>query len=1822
MSAPDESVLDVTLDLLEDDESPPAPSVASARPLPPRPKVTLTGAAPLTTPSPRAVAVASGSPPPIPVRSASGGPVRTDSQSRIAAASVAEAPPAIGSSRDGGFDEDALVILDEKLAERVAPLALADDKVGLARVHVERAILAELAGEDAKAIAQLERAIAAQPDFAMPRGILRRKIHSRARLGPMLAHLEREIALAGSDVAEASLLAERARLLTASGEARPQLRKAWESVLLRLPNHPAALSGLEGELEALWLENPASGAEALAAHLGRMAEASLADRELAAWLHVERARLLASLVNQRAEAIAAFERALQLDPRVGPIRAAYQRFAAETDDAVTLVRLLAEGAEREADPIAAAVAEYDAATIAQAKNLGDGLAIALLESAVRRFVGDDGTLAFDAEELGPSGMLLRSLVLERLLTLYERDGRRTEAIHVRQARLALATEPAVLSFEHATLSALREAAGDRDGAVDEMLAAHTLAPEDIVLFEESDRLLAAADRHFERIALAEREFDRRAASGHGAPEERALLLVEAARIAEALGYAEGARRLLGLALEAAPTDNEVLAAVALRRAPAPSDDALGPTRDVIDLFEAAAKAETDDARAVAHLERVAVLWENVIVDPVRAADAYGRILAREPGRRSAIFGWQRTAALAKKPATVAEALLAEADATRDDAESRLLRVRAAEILAPLDDSRALTLLNEVLVKDPRHERALIAVTRIHATAGRAKPLALALEARIAAARPGPERLRAYLHLARLRGRELGAREEAIAALHAALHEDPDHPATLAELLRMEDDPTRREKELGAFAARGRTPLDRARWLLEAAELRELALADDAGAERHLRKALAELPGAPLVLKRLERVLARRAFRDQGREGQKRPETTRAGRERMAVLAEIAESSRFTPADRRSADLGLAEARFAARVDEDTAVGRLESQGDGLAARLLVRHFRTISAFPKLARAYGLFAERTADAIAKRGALWAKAALEAWKIPSNSGPSTATYQEILAVDPTDLGALEAVLRLAFPAARDGDDAARFAVITALRSFTAAELRDRTGNAAHIDRSVVLAGEMQLATALERWTPSPSTKMKREIVERFARALDADRRSLSAAKGLARAARRFGDRPREILATEALAELATTSTEASELYLQAAQISLAIAATASAGADAGPERGLARGAARGFLEKAFARHPDAHAAAELYLTLSEEDGEIRQLVDQFRELFDRATQPETRVFVGFAAARHARDSLQNTTTARALVEKVLALAPESDVALLLLAELLVEARAWPEATERLEAVARLTTDSERKLRALVGLARIYETVLPAPDERERILRALIVVEPREPKHANALAAHLIARASTAEAPLAVALRREASQLLESVVPLAADMTGRARALVAVAKGRELLGELDAADAALGQALALSPDPERFVAGLESGVRDARRLANVLGAANRFDGAEGREPPPERLQRLGILLLARCGDAAAAIAPLRASLTSRTGAGTADARAALVEACARVQAPEQAVDAGLPLVYPTPDGLLALADAETPLRTLSQALVAVGRSDEARPLREVLGDELSLPRTPAERPAEAPLPRAALHGLVPSQEPLLAVILAMQGLETKLLRGDLAEVGVAPREKISARIGHPLRTAMERLLRPFGAPPFEMVVSDVLTAPRVIQQDEPWVLLPSRLSSDRDPATLVTLARAAARIALGYPWLFELPAARIEALLVAVGRSVAPSFARGRVDGISERFVAEYEAPIAKAMPRKVRKQLEETLAGVSAGEAAAPVDAAAFVDALVDGELRLAWSLVGGLPAFTAGTSAAARLADPRFHALVRFAATREGAAWARRLGGLD
>ena len=56
--------------------------------------------------------------------------------------------------------------LIELLAARIEQLAKTEDRVGLARVHVERAIVHEILGEDAKVNFEVESALRVDPDLA------------------------------------------------------------------------------------------------------------------------------------------------------------------------------------------------------------------------------------------------------------------------------------------------------------------------------------------------------------------------------------------------------------------------------------------------------------------------------------------------------------------------------------------------------------------------------------------------------------------------------------------------------------------------------------------------------------------------------------------------------------------------------------------------------------------------------------------------------------------------------------------------------------------------------------------------------------------------------------------------------------------------------------------------------------------------------------------------------------------------------------------------------------------------------------------------------------------------------------------------------------------------------------------------------------------------------------------------------------------------------------------------------------------------------------------------------------------------------------------------------------------------------------------------------------------------------------------------------------------------------------------------------------------------------------------------------------------------
>ena len=81
-----------------------------------------------------------------------------------------------------------------------------------------------------------------------------------------------------------------------------------------------------------------------------------------------------------------------------------------------------------------------------------------------------------------------------------------------------------------------------------------------------------------------------------------------------------------------------------------------------------------------------------------------------------------------------------------------------------------------------------------------------------------------------------------------------------------------------------------------------------------------------------------------------------------------------------------------------------------------------------------------DVRARLGALWQLAALEEWRLPVTSPAHT--YGSILALDPTDPGALEANFRRELPNARRGEPRARKSVIAAMRQLSALAADDTT------------------------------------------------------------------------------------------------------------------------------------------------------------------------------------------------------------------------------------------------------------------------------------------------------------------------------------------------------------------------------------------------------------------------------------------------------------------------------------------------------------------------------------------------------------------------------------------------------------------------------------------------------------------------------------------------------------------------------------------------------------------------------------------------------------
>jgi tetratricopeptide (TPR) repeat protein len=1690
------------------------------------------------------------------------------------------------------------------------------DKIDLARVHIESAIASEtILGDDDRAVMHAEAALRAYPSSAAAHGFLRRKKHSRGALPAMLGHLEQEILEATTDAHKLELLAEKARLLDALGGRGAEGRTTWEQVLSHAPNHTAAVAGLEAELVARAIAGgSAADWEALALHLGRMAESYATETRLAAWLHVERAQVLEQKMGRVDAARGALERALELDRGVGPVRNVLVRHAAAHGDWGGLVRLLDDEAGIESSPSRAARLELDGAAVAAFRVGNETWACALLERAAAR---------------APTFPSVDRRVLEELIRLHEREGRWVDAARARRARLRFVTDPAAIAYELRTLAAVAEQHGDTETAIADVQRALSVDATDPTLVEMLDRLLTAAGKHDERIATWLQEAVRTDDAGR-----RSHGLLRAAKICEELGRSDEALQHLRSAWVVAPGDPDVLDALARALAPKPADSIETGPRSLVELYAQAADEASDSGRKVAYLEKVALLWEEVLGDASRATRAYERILAIEGDRRSAILGLERTAARMGDARTLARALLEEARLSSDSGAQLALRTRAAVALAKHDPSRAAQLVRDVLSRDPEHAAARQLETQLEEAAGRWELAAKSMRARIERAGTTQEKVALWLAVAQIEHTRLHQPAESLAALEKARALDPAHPVPpeeIAKALEARGDARALRDMVEKLAAQAKTPDERAQHLLRAAEIDELRLNDDAAAMRNYQRALAETPDDDLIADRLGRVMVRCAQKSRGRE---LPQLA-------ALLARQIENA-ASPAAARGKSFELAALLSEIGQEASRATTLLESllaeePGHIPALRTLESLRRRGGEAAALARVLAREADELKDVRARLGAFWSLAALEEWKLPV--GDPAATYRHILELDPNDLGALEATLRHELANVRSGDAQARRNALNALRAMLPFASDDDSRLALHLTLALMLE-----ASAKDSPDAAAGDAPAREALDRYRDALRIDPHSVTASAGVARLAGKLGEVEPALAAAMSLADLAADARLRGRYLVEAADLLLG----PSTDERLGP-RSERRTRATTILERALDADPDSTAAAAKLAAVTLEDHQGERLVSAFRSALARAKSPDAVIMLGTELARVARDDLKDLTIGIDAMRLVRAAVPQHVPSLLTLSELCIAQRTWPEAVGALEAVVTVGREPSQKLLALFALASIYEKVLTRPAEVERVLRQALTIEPKNGRALRALLRRIAAEPAKSDAAAERARRTEIAHLLERVAEVETDAEQKAAILLELSDVQTNLGDARSAEKALVEAVATAPSNARAFVRLGSLFRRpdgadpvgyARALNTVIGLGQQTGRVDARW-----LAALGQLEIHSLSRLREGIAHLQQAVSLDPT--LYETRFELAGALAGAKANGDAARVLLGMIAPTAHPLLSIADPAMALELLERTLATERRPDEALvagELRAVTGqvDEARIAwlrsrrPAPGDTPAVLERPTLVAHVLpAESRHVLVDVAGAMSGIETKMLRSDLGDLSVSQRDRIAPRSGHPLRTLVDRLARAMGVPEVELAVSPKEARTRVVVQDEPWIVIPAALTKQAEARVVANLARAMARIAFGVPWLEELPAPHALALLVAGARHVLPNYAEDDLDSATARLVAQYAPSVSRSLSRRQRKALEE-LAPRMASPQGRPPPAPDLVSGLLRGELRAAFVVCGDLlllldeiassdPEMQKAVGApgpralAAVLQHPYAGDVARFALTPEATALRRRLG---
>ena len=965
------------------------------------------------------------------------------------------------------------------LRARAASLADGSDPVAMMRAELAlaQAALAEH-GADA-AVASATRAASLVEHAPAVHALLRTLSAGRepASIEAQLAHVEHLVAHVSDTLVRADFLAEKARLLEARSGASAESATAYVAALALVPDHPGALAGLEATLEKTerWSE--------LAALLGRLAGLA-GEPGPSAWLHVERGIMFDRRLGDAGTAVAAFERALELEPGIGPVRQAFVDHAVAHRDEARLASLLESEAALERNTARATCLELDGARAWLA--VGDeARATKLLEHAHAR---------------ARTGKLADTRVASELARLLEKAGRHGDALRVRKSALAMVSGPRVELLALRAVAATAERAGELTEAVLALERARVLDADDATILEELDRLLVAAGRHEARAVLWMRE----AALADDARTKTRALLVAADAAADA-GREVDAARHREAAWIADPSAPGVFDALAERLVPAGSAESVA-TR--VELYAKAAERTSDVGRRLHYLEKIAWLWDDVAGDPARASQAYEDVLAVDPRRRSAIAGLASAAARARDGTKLARALLAEAEVVESDEAKTEVRLRAAEALCEVDPERSLALAQAV-AKSKHGSLAMRArelSTRLHASAGRWELVSTSLAERRHVEPRKSAKVALAIAEAAVFAQRLADPERALVTLEEARELATDDPAigsAIVASLEAKGDDEALRGWLERLAADAPDADARAAYLVRAAEIAEGKPGGDEDAVRLYvlaRGAVTTGQIAAGVVDEGHRLVEERLLRLGAR----------------AALP--AEEGKLVPpllAATRSLDGG----RPADRMAAETLLG--SGARDFVTLRVAERLARAARSAPQLANALAFAADLTSTTLAAR-ALMALASLVAWKLPE--GGDLAPWDRLLALGTRDAVVLDDLVRRA----RSTSDPR--AVDLAIEAT-----RRRLEGAADDTERVALHNEL---SRLQHGKGA-----SRDAAQSARNALVLDPSSAYAAILLAHAAAKIGDRSSAVIAARTLADVVRSKPARAALLRDAADLSVA-------------------------------------------------------------------------------------------------------------------------------------------------------------------------------------------------------------------------------------------------------------------------------------------------------------------------------------------------------------------------------------------------------------------------------------------------------------------------------------------------------------------------------------------------------------------------------------------------------------------------------------------------------------------------------------------------------